>query len=413
MTASIYLDNGATSFPKPPVVWQQMEHYIRDVGCNVNRGSYDKAYSAGSLVLETRERLCGLFGFDRPENVIFTANITASLNFILKGFLTSADHVLVSGLEHNAVMRPLEQMGVAYSPIPGDVAGKIDGGPAGAAAMKALLRPNTKAVIISHGSNICGTLQPLETIGRFCQTEGLYFIVDSAQTAGVYPLDMARMNIDALAFTGHKSLMGPQGIGGFLIRPGLAEQLSPLIAGGTGSFSDSLIMPRLLPDRFEAGTPNLPGIYGLNGALSFLAATGPDKIRSHEERLARLFLDAIGEETGDGRTLRVAGENTGGAGIGAARAEARIAVAGGTDISGRAPVISLDFLGLDNAEAAYALESRFGVMTRCGLHCSPLAHRTLGTFPQGTVRFSIGYYNTPEEILAAAEAVRQVALGQA
>ncbi len=403
MTATIYLDNGATSFPKPPAVWQQMEYYIRQVGCNINRGSYDKAYSAGSLVLGTRERLCRLFGFDRPENVIFTANVTASLNFILKGFLTARDHVLVSGLEHNAVMRPLVQLGTDYSVIPGDNnTGRIDAGPSGCAAIRSLLKPNSKAVVLSHGSNVCGTIQPLLEIGRFCREEGLYFIVDSAQTAGVFPIDMEQMKIDALAFTGHKSLMGPQGIGGFLIRPELAEKLEPLIAGGTGSFSDSLEMPRILPDRFEAGTPNLPGIYGLSGALSFLDSTGPEKIRSHEERLARLFIDAVGEENGDGRTLVISGEKPG--------QKARVEVVGGTDISGRAPVISLDFPDQDNAEAAFALENRYGVMTRCGLHCSPLAHRTLGTFPQGAVRFSIGYYNTPEEILAAAEAVRQVAL---
>ena len=405
MTATIYLDNGATSFPKPPGVWQQMEYFIRQVGCNVNRGSYAQAYQAGSVLLETREQLCRLFGFNRPENVIFTANITASLNYLIKGLLTKGDHVLVSGLEHNAVMRPLVQLGVSYSVIPGNAAGGIEVNSAGLALLKGLIKPNTKAVILSHGSNLCGTIQPLAEIGSFCRTEGLLFLVDTAQTAGLFPIDMEAMHIDALAFTGHKSLLGPQGIGGFLLRQELAEKLEPLIAGGTGSFSDSLEMPRLTPDRFEAGTPNLPGIYGLHGGLAFLQSIGSEKLRVQEERLAHLFIDAIGESGEDGKSLWIQGKKPG--------QKVRINVAGGTDIRGRAPVISLDFPGRDNGEVAFLLESRYGVLTRCGLHCAPLAHQTLGTFPKGTVRFSIGCFNTPEEILTAAEAVQQIALEQA
>lgn len=379
---TIYLDNAATTFPKPPAVAKEMVRYLEQVGCNVGRGGYAPAYLAAQTVLDTRERLCALFGFGQPGHVIFTSSVTLSLNMLLKGLLRPGDHVLVSAMEHNAVMRPLNQLaqtGVGFDRVPCDRTGRLE-----LDKMEALLRPNTRAMVMTHASNVCGTLLPVGAVGRFCRTHGLVFIVDCAQTAGSEPIHMADMGIDALAFTGHKGLMGPQGTGGFLISPGLAGQLSPLIAGGTGSFSHLETMPDPLPDRFEAGTLNLPGIYGLNAALRFLEETGPGAIRSKERSLTSRFLEGVSGLEG----LRVVGT--------------------GKPEEGTA-VVSLDFSArLDNAEAAFRLEQEFGILTRCGLHCAPSAHKTLGTYPQGTVRFSFGYFNTLDEAERAAAAVKSI-----
>lgn len=375
---TIYLDNAATSFPKPPEVAEQMLYYMNEIGSSINRGGYAPAYQAEGLVLDTRERLCALFGFDCPRNVIFTASVTASLNYLLKGLLKRGDHVLVSSMEHNAVMRPLvqlEQEGVSFDRIPCNAQGELC-----IEQLEQLVQPHTKAVIMTHASNVCGTILPLEQVGDLCKKRGLVFIVDAAQTAGVEPIDMKKMQIDAVAFTGHKGLLGPQGIGGFLIANRLAAQLTPLIAGGTGSFSHRETMPDQLPDRFEAGTPNLPGIYGLNAALRYLEQRGIDNIRAHEQRLCAQFLAQL---TGT----------------------SRIRAVGTDDWRRRTAVVSLDFPTLDNAEIAFQLEQEHGVLTRCGLHCAPSAHKTLGTYPQGTVRFSFGCFNTEQEAQYAAQAV--------
>jgi len=376
---NIYLDNASTSFPKAPGVVKQMQFFMEEVGCNINRGGYEKAYSASETVLDTREKLCSLFHFDDSRNVIFTMNITMALNQLCKGLLKSGDHVLVSAMEHNAVMRPLVQLeahGVEFDRIPCNRQGELI-----LERLKPMIKPNTRAVILTHASNVCGTLMPLKQVGEICREHGLFFIVDSAQTAGVFPIDMQDMHIDALAFTGHKGLSGPQGIGGFLVGSALAAQLKPLIAGGTGSFSQLETMPELLPDKFEAGTPNLPGIYGLNAALSNLQANGIDKIRETELSLAARL------------TRRLACE--------------KLRIVGVEDTQ-KAPIVSVDFTDRDNAEIAYLLDSKCGVMTRCGLHCAPNAHKTLGTYPQGTVRFSVSHFNTADEVDEAADCVHKI-----
>lgn len=380
----VYFDHAATSFPKPPEVVSAMVAYMERVGSNVGRGGYASAYEAAGTVLAARERLCALLGGPDPRNVIFTLNVTGALNMILKGFLRPGDHVLVSAVEHNAVMRPLVQLsraGVAFDRIPCDGEGALSPD-----ALDGLVRPNTRAVVLTHASNVAGTIQPVAQVGAFCRAHGLRFVVDCAQTAGMEPIDMASMGIDALAFTGHKGLLGPQGTGGFLITDAFAKELDPLISGGTGSFSHLETVPELLPDRFEAGTLNLPGIYGLHAALGFLEETGIGAIRARERAMTARFLEAV---AGDGR-IRVAGPRT---------------------AEGRTAVVSLDFPGRDNAEIAFRLDSDYGIMTRCGLHCAPNAHRTLGTYPQGTVRFSFGYGNTEEEIDYAADAVGRILNG--
>lgn len=380
----VYFDHAATSFPKPPEVVSAMVAYMERVGSNVGRGGYASAYEAAGTVLAARERLCALLGGPDPRNVIFTLNVTEALNMILKGFLRPGDHVLVSAVEHNAVMRPLVQLsqtGVAFDRIPCDGEGVLC-----LDALDGLVHPSTRAVVLTHASNVAGTIQPVAQVGAFCRAHGLRFIVDCAQTAGMEPVDMGSMGIDALAFTGHKGLLGPQGTGGFLVTDAFEKELDPLISGGTGSFSHLETVPALLPDRFEAGTLNLPGIYGLHAALGFLEKTGIDVIRARERALTARFLAAVAE---DGR-IRVAGPRT---------------------AEGRTAVVSLDFPGRDNAEIAFRLDSEYGVMTRCGLHCAPNAHRTLGTYPQGTVRFSFGYGNTEEEIDYASDAIGRILNG--
>lgn len=386
----IYLDNASTTFPKPETVPLAMADFIRHQGVNINRGTYSTAYETEELVFETREQLCRLFGYPDCKNIIFTPNVTASLNMVLKGLLKPGDHILTSSMEHNAVMRPLVQLAEldslnnvpkkdyssTFSRIPCNTLGELE-----LSTLEALITPRTKALVMTHASNVCGTLMPLKEVGRFCKNHGLWFLVDAAQTAGVFPIDMEEMKIDALCFTGHKGLLGPQGIGGFLIRDQLAAQLTPLLSGGTGSISHLEEVPDFLPDRFEAGTLNLPGIAGLHAALSFLEETGIDDIRSHELYLTEMFLDGVKDLS----NLRLIGEET---------------------VENRAPVVSLQMHNIDNAEAAFRLENEYGILTRVGLHCAPNAHKTLGTYPTGTIRFSFGHYNNEEDIAAAIQALK-------
>lgn len=378
----VYLDNGSTSFPKAPGVSDAVKFFMDEVGANVNRGGYETAYSAQDVIMETRELLKQLFHFGgKTKNVIFTANITHSLNDIIKGWLKPGDHVLVSAMEHNAMMRPLVQMegqGVRFDRIPCNRDGEME-----LAAVEGLIRPNTKGILCLHGSNVCGALMPLMELGEICHRRGLKFVVDAAQTAGVFPIDMEAMHIDALCFTGHKSLLGPQGIGGFLIRDDMAAEVDALISGGTGSVSDSEVQPNFLPDKYEPGTPNIPGIYGLNAALHYILDKTPAAIARDELKLAGAFMEQIRPLEG----VRIVGPD---------RTE------------NRAPVVSLDFTERDNADVAFRLESEYGIATRCGLHCAPNAHKTLGTYPQGTVRFAFGHFNTMEEVDYAVGAIKAI-----
>ena len=276
----IYLDQASTSFPKAPGVAQAMMDYLTMNGVNVNRGCYSSAYSAEEVIYETRQLLAELFHFSKCKNVIFTPNVTTSLNFILKGFLKPGDHILVSAMEHNAVMRPVVQLassGISFDRIPCRTDGSMI-----LEKVEELIRPETKAIVTLHASNVCGTRMPLDALGEICQRHQLYFVVDSAQTAGIVPINMDKMHIDALAFTGHKGLRGPQGTGGFLVSQELAEQMEPLISGGTGSVSHTEEIPDFMPDRFESGTPNLPGIYGLHEALLYLKTHSLQAINEKE-----------------------------------------------------------------------------------------------------------------------------------
>ncbi len=350
----IYMDNGSTSFPKAPGVAESVYKYLTNVGANANRGAYSKSFEVENIIFETRELLCSLFNFDKPENVIFTKNITEALNVLIKGLFKRGDHVIVSSMEHNAVMRPLNMLkegGVEFSRVLCKKDGSLD-----TKELLPLIRSDTKGVVMTHASNVCGTVFDLTYVGRVCREKGIWFIIDTAQTAGIVKVDIEELCADAIAFTGHKSLLGPQGIGGFLLRDELSSELSSLIEGGTGSSSDKEIQPSYMPDKFEAGTLNVPGIYGLNASLKYLQKVGINTIYEKEMSLVSLFLEKLMNMN-------------------------HIEVIGKNESKGRTGIISVNFKAQDNAEVAHRLSSEFGVMTRSGLHCAPFAHKTLGTFP--------------------------------
>ncbi len=377
----IYLDNASTTFPKAPNVASAMADYITNCGININRGSYSLAYDVEDIIYTTRQRLHTLFNGHDPSHVIFTQNVTMSLNMVIKGLLKAGDHVLVSSMEHNAVMRPLTQLldeGITFDTIPCDSTGSIQ-----MDSIEPLIRPNTVALIINHASNVCGTIQPLKSIGPICKAHNLQFIVDAAQTAGVIPIDVKACHIDALCFTGHKGLLGPQGIGGIILTKEMAQTLTPLIAGGTGSFSHLETMPTHMPDAFEAGTLNLPGIIGLNEGLDYIESQGMENIHNHELVLTQSFLEGL--QSIDG-----------------------INIVGKQNIQDRTAVVSITIDGMDPANIAYELESTYHIMTRVGLHCAPRAHQTLGTYPEGTVRFSFGYANTHKDVESALSALNTI-----
>ena len=368
----VYMDNGATSYPKAPGVGEAMADYIINVGCNIGRGGYEAAYDAASLALETREQVNRLVNGPGARNVIFTPGSTHSLNYLIKGLLKPGDRVVTSPMEHNGVLRPLTQLqaeGVEVDYFPCNDKGELllD-------RVEEKLTEHTTAVILTHASNVCGTVMPIGAVGNLCAARNIPFLVDGSQTVGAVEIDMKAMHIDGLAFPGHKAVLGPQGIGLMVVTDELAHRLTPLVAGGTGSFSHELNMPDILPDRFEAGTLNLPGIYGLHAALSYLEKEGA-ALREKEHKVARHLWARMKELEEDG-----------------------IRVVGTDNLDMHTGVVSIHFLHADDGEMAFRLEQEYGIATRCGLHCAPTAHQTLGTFPQGTVRFSIGPFTTFEEV---------------
>ena len=379
---TIYLDQAATSRPKAPGVGAAMQHYIDEVCATVNRSTYEPATSAAMRVLETREQLCALFGFSDPTHVILTPGQTVSLNLAIKGPLHPGDHVLVSPLEHNGVMRPLTQLleqGVSFDRIPMFADDELD-----LDAAKRMIRPNTRLMVLTHASNVSGTVLPIPAAAELCRKHGIFLVVDAAQTAGHLAIDLSAGGIDALCVPGHKGLRGPSGIGALLLSPTFAAALEPLVTGGTGSDSSSEVQPLYMPDRFESGTPNLPGVYGLHAALSELLNKNSAICAEREKALLRRFLEGLD-------------------GIGGIR------VPGTLDLARRVGVVSIDCSAVcDNAEVADRLASDFNVLTRCGLHCAPNAHKTYNTFPQGTVRFSFHSSNSEAEIDAALDALQKI-----
>jgi len=377
----VYLDNAATSYPKAPGVASAMADYVEKVGATINRSSYASAQEAGLVTLSLRERLCRLFNHPDPTHAVLTPGATAGLNMVIKGLLRPGDHCLVSSMEHNAVMRPLVQLereGVAFERIPCDAQGCLR-----LEALPGMIKLNTRLVVMAHGSNVCGTVQDAEAVGKICRERGVPFALDAAQTAGHIEVDFERFGLSALVVPGHKGLLGPQGIGALLLDADFARRLTPLVAGGTGSASDSEELPGWMPDRFESGTPNMPGVYGWEAALGWLENTGIETLENHEKTLSKRFLEGI-------YGLK------------------NVKLYGATVPEGRTGVFSVGFLNCDNAEAAWRLEREFGILTRCGLHCAPSAHKTLGSFPEGSVRFSTGWANTEADIDAALSAIAAI-----
>lgn len=390
----IYLDNASTTFPKPREVADAVYQYMTGVGSNIGRGGYTSAYAAEEAVFAARQLLCDFFGGEDAKNVVFTKNVTEALNVIIRGLLQPGDHVLVSAMEHNAVMRPLQLIGrelepgeqapaavISFSRIPYDSEGKLE-----LEALPKLVQQRTKAVIMTHASNVCGTLLPIDKVGDFCKQRGLLFIVDSAQSAGVFPINMQQLHIDALAFTGHKGLLGPQGIGGFVLREHMVKRLAPFIVGGTGSLSHTESTPRFMPDKFEAGTLNLPGIMGLAAGVRWLNQRGMASLRAHELALTEQLLTGLLDLEQQG-LLRIVGRR---------------------DIVQRTSVVSIAATKQDLAVVAHRLNEEYGIATRVGLHCAPNAHKTLQTYPTGTLRFSMGWHNNEADIDAALKALREV-----
>jgi cysteine desulfurase family protein len=374
----MYFDNAATSWPKPEEMMLAMDRYQRVVGGSPGRSAHRLSIEAGRIIMEARESLARLFGTENPFQIVFTKNATEALNLAICGLLAPGDHAITSGMEHNSVMRPLralESLGMELSVIPCSPRGELNPDDFSAA-----IKSNTKAIVLTHASNVTGTIMPIREIGKIARDHGVILCVDAAQTAGALTIHIEEMNIDLLAFTGHKSLFGPQGTGGLHIRKGLEKMIRPLVLGGTGSRSEFERQPGFMPDKYESGTPNTLGLAGLGAGLNYILERGIEDIRLEEIMLTRRFLDGMKSISG-------------------------VHVYGPADASHRIPVVSFNIEGLMPSEAALSLDEQFGIMSRPGLHCAPAAHRTIGTFPGGTVRFSFGYFNTVEEIDRALEAV--------
>jgi cysteine desulfurase / selenocysteine lyase len=379
----IYLDNAATSFPKPPTVPEAIVRFMTQVGANPGRSGHHLSIEAERVRYGARERIARLMNHPDPMRVVFTANVTAALNMVLLGTLKPGDRAVVTGMEHNSVMRPLrflEQSGVIVTLVDAAADGTVD--PRDVA--HALATP-ARLVCTLHASNVIGTIVPIGEIARVCRDRGVVYLVDAAQTAGCVPIDLARDPIDILAFTGHKGLLGPTGTGGIVFSPGFDERrVTPLIFGGTGSRSEHEQQPDFLPDRFESGTANIAGIAGLSAGLDYILERGLDEIRSHESALAGRLIEGLGAIEG-------------------------VTVYGTTDPARRTAAVSFRIAGIDNAEAARLFSDEFDIMCRAGLHCAPRAHRAIGTFAQGTIRLSIGPFNTAADIDAALSAVATIA----
>lgn len=373
----IYLDNGATSFPKAPGLGRVMMEYIESGVINPNRTESSLSYKAFDISFSLREKLSSLFNYPYPECIAFTRNVTEALNWLIKGLLKTGDHVIVSGSEHNAVMRPINQMGIKHSVIPSSSHGFND-----YSTLTSLIRPETRAIIINAAGNVSGAVQNLEIPAEIAKKHNLLFFIDAAQASPYVKIDMEALNASAVAFTGHKALLGPQGIGGMIIRKELALAISPLISGGTGSRSDSEEVPSLLPDRLNPGTENMPGIVGLEHSLSFIEENYSSLKETEEER-TRELMEGLSE---------IKGIHLFGAGIDERRTN----------------VVSIETEGIDEAEVSALLLERGGIETRVGLHCSPSSHRTLGTFPRGTLRFSPGPFTTKDEIIYTLNILREI-----
>lgn len=376
----VYLDDSSTSWPKPNIVLRAIENYINNIGASPGRSGHKLSLTAAREVFETREEIAALFHLPESEKVIFTANATHAINIALKGFLKKNDHVIISSMEHNSVYRPvwyLKQQGlIDYTVVGYDEKGvlKLD-------ELRKCFKSNTKLVIIIHGSNVFGTINPVHKIGDICKEKGVAFMIDAAQTAGYMPINMMENNISLLAFTGHKKLYGPTGIGGLCINGNI--NIDTTIQGGTGSKSEMEAHPDFYPDKLEAGTPNTLGIVGLKAGIQYILNKGIDNIRKQQSDLKKHFIEQLNNINEVTLYIPESDEE-------------------------RLPIVSINIKNMVSSDLAFKLDNEYNIMVRAGLHCAPLAHKSFGTFPQGTVRFSIGGFNTEDEIHYTIESLKKI-----
>ncbi|MDD4801544.1 MAG: aminotransferase class V-fold PLP-dependent enzyme [Syntrophomonas sp.] len=374
------MDNAATSFPKPERVYAAIDSFNRYLGANPGRGTNQQTLQAGSILLNARETLARFFNIKECTRIAFTANITEALNMGLKGWLNPGDHVITSSMEHNAVARPLmalTRQGVEWTAVSAASDGTLD-----PKLIKEAIRDNTRMICMLHASNLTGGILPVAEVGEIARDNNVVFMVDSSQTAGILNVDVVKQNIDILAFTGHKGLFGPQGTGGLYIKPGL--EIRPLKEGGTGSMSEYLEQPGFMPDCLESGTPNTPGIAGLLAGVEYIQETGREKIEEHEQRLINMLMAGMQEIRG-------------------------VLLYGPPDSTQRTAVLLFNIKGMDCGDVSLRLDYEYGIITRSGLHCAPLGHRTLGTLEMGACRLSPGYFNTEADIKRVLEAVYNIA----
>ena len=379
----IYFDNAATSWPKPPGVAEAMVHFMEKVGANPGRSGHRLSVEAERIVYSAREAVAELFHAPDPLHIVFGANATEALNLALRGLLRPGDHVVTSSMEHNSVMRPLralEEQGVSLTVVSCSPHGFLN-----PPDLEAALRPETKLIVLNHASNVVGSLLPGREAGQIARRHGCLLLVDAAQTAGAHPIDVQADCIDLLAFTGHKALGGPMGTGGLVIGERVpVDEFEPLARGGTGSRSEHEEQPDFLPDKYESGTPNTVGLAGLAAGVRWASGQGVNAIRDYEIALAQQLITGL-------------------------QAVPEITVYGGLDATRQTATVSFNVTGLEPSEVGLRLDEEYGVMCRVGLHCAPAAHRTIGTFPTGTVRFGLSYFNTLEEVEMALNAVREIA----
>jgi cysteine desulfurase family protein len=378
----IYLDNAATSWPKPPGVAQAMVHFLDEVGANPGRSAHRLSVQSARIVYAARETVARLFNAPDPLRVVWGHNVTEALNLALRGLLRPGDHVVTSSMEHNSMMRPLralQRQGVELTVVRCSPEGALD-----PAHVQAALQPNTAMIALNHASNIVGTLLPVAEVGAIARRHGALLLVDAAQTGGAYPVDVQADGIDLLGFTGHKSLYGPMGTGGLIVGPRVdVRRIEPLKRGGTGSRSEHEEQPDFMPDMCESGTLNVVGLAGLEAGLRWVLEKGVEAIRAHEVALTNRLVGGLRDISG-------------------------LTVYGGLDGECQTATVSFNLAGMATSEVGLRLDEEHGILCRVGLHCAPAAHKTLGTFPDGTVRFGLGAFNTVEEVDAAIEAVRQL-----
>lgn len=373
------MDNAATSYPKPETVYRAVDHFLRNMGGNPGRGSNQESLKAGSIVLDARDALADLFTIVDSSQIAFTLNITEALNISLRGLLKSGDHVISTSMEHNSLARPLHQLekeGIEWSQVRCASDGSLD-----PEDIRKAIKANTKVISVLHASNLTGTILPIAEIGKIANDNGIIFILDSAQSAGVLPINVEQDNIDILTFTGHKSLFGPQGTGGLYIKAGI--DLQPWKLGGTGSYSESLEHPDFMPDLLESGTLNTPGIAGLLAGVEFIQETGLENIRKHEMKMTEMLTNGLSSIAG-------------------------LEIYGPKNLKEKTAVLAMNIKGVDCGELSMALDYEYKIITRSGLHCAPLAHQTIGTYERGACRFSPGYFTSEEEIEKVIKAIYEI-----